>query len=52
MQQLQNIIKTAFKRRAKITPANANTVTRKAVNQVIALLNSSALRVAKKINSQ
>ena len=38
MQQLQNIIETAFERRAEITPANADTVTREAVNQVIALL--------------
>ncbi|STM08087.1 2,3,4,5-tetrahydropyridine-2,6-carboxylate N-succinyltransferase [Escherichia coli] len=36
MQQLQNIIETAFERRAEITPANADTVTREAVNQVIA----------------
>lgn len=40
MQQLQNIIETAFERRAEITPANADTVTREAVNQVIALLDS------------
>ncbi|WP_249515449.1 hypothetical protein, partial [Escherichia coli] len=26
MQQLQNIIETAFERRAEITPANADTV--------------------------
>ena len=48
MQQLQNIIETAFERRAEITPANADTVTREAVNQVIALLDSGALRVAEK----
>mgnify|MGYP000658596448 CR=1 FL=1 len=30
MQQLQNIIETAFERRAEITPANADTVTREA----------------------
>lgn len=41
MQQLQNIIETAFERRAEITPANADTVTREAVNQVIALLDSA-----------
>ncbi len=53
MQQLQNIIETAFERRAEITPANADTVTREAVNQVIALLDSGALRVAeKKIDGQ
>lgn len=49
MQQLQNIIETAFERRAEITPANADTVTREAVNQVIALLDSGALRVAEKL---
>ena len=52
MQQLQNIIETAFERRAEITPANADTVTREAVNQVIALLDSGALRVAEKIDGQ
>lgn len=52
MQQLQNIIETAFERRAEITPANADTVTREAVNQVVALLDSGALRVAEKIDGQ
>ena len=51
MQQLQNIIETAFERRAEITPANADTVTRAAVNQVIALLDSGALRGAEKIGA-
>ena len=46
MQQLQNVIESAFERRADITPANVDTVTREAVNQVIALLDSGALRVA------
>ncbi len=35
-----------------ITPANADTVTREAVNKVIALLDSGALRVAEKIDGQ
>lgn len=48
MQQLQNVIESAFERRADITPANVDTVTREAVNQVISLLDSGALRVAKK----
>lgn len=48
MQQLQNVIESAFERRAEITPANVDTVTREAVNQVISLLDSGALRVAKK----
>ncbi|ESC40300.1 2,3,4,5-tetrahydropyridine-2,6-carboxylate N-succinyltransferase [Salmonella enterica subsp. enterica serovar Agona str. SA-3] len=48
MQQLQNVIETAFERRADITPVNVDTVTREAVNQVISLLDSGALRVAEK----
>ncbi|AFI91436.1 2,3,4,5-tetrahydropyridine-2,6-dicarboxylate N-succinyltransferase [Pectobacterium parmentieri] len=51
-QQLQNIIETAFERRAEITPANADTVTREAVTQAISLLDSGALRVAEKIDGQ
>ncbi|PVY71798.1 2,3,4,5-tetrahydropyridine-2,6-dicarboxylate N-succinyltransferase [Pectobacterium versatile] len=51
-QQLQNTIETAFERRAEITPANADTVTREAVNQAINLLDSGALRVAEKIDGQ
>ncbi len=52
MQQLQNVIETAFERRADITPANVDTVTREAVKQVISLLDSGALRVAEKIDGQ
>ncbi|MFP1765305.1 2,3,4,5-tetrahydropyridine-2,6-dicarboxylate N-succinyltransferase [Lonsdalea quercina] len=52
MQQLQNVIETAFERRAEITPANADTATREAVNQAINLLDSGALRVAEKIDGQ
>ncbi len=52
MQQLQNVIESAFERRADITPANVDTVTREAVNRVIALLDSGALRVAEKIDGQ
>lgn len=48
MQQLQNVIETAFERRADITPANVDTVTREAVNQVISLLDSGALRCRRK----
>jgi 2,3,4,5-tetrahydropyridine-2-carboxylate N-succinyltransferase len=44
MQQLQNVIESAFERRAEITPANVDTVTREAVNQVISLLDSGAAR--------
>ncbi|CAI0691667.1 2,3,4,5-tetrahydropyridine-2,6-dicarboxylate N-succinyltransferase [Serratia entomophila] len=52
MQQLQNVIESAFERRADITPANVDRVTREAVNQVIGLLDSGALRVAEKIDGQ
>ena len=52
MQQLQNVIESAFERRAEITPANVDTVTHEAVNQVISLLDSGALRVAEKIDGQ
>lgn len=47
MQQLQNVIETAFERRADITPANVDTVTREAITHVIDLLDTGALRVAK-----
>lgn len=52
MQQLQNVIEAAFERRAEITPASVDSVTREAVNQVISQLDSGALRVAEKINGQ
>ncbi|HAZ54413.1 MAG TPA: 2,3,4,5-tetrahydropyridine-2,6-dicarboxylate N-succinyltransferase, partial [Franconibacter helveticus] len=46
MHQLQNVIETAFERHAEITPTNVDTVTREAVNQVIALMDRGDLRVA------
>lgn len=52
MQQLQNVIETAFERRADITPANVDTVTREAITHVIDLLDTGALRVAEKIDGQ
>ncbi|MDF7680272.1 2,3,4,5-tetrahydropyridine-2,6-dicarboxylate N-succinyltransferase [Enterobacteriaceae bacterium ESL0689] len=52
MQQLQNIIESAFERRADITPDNVDTPTREAILQVISLLDSGALRVAEKMNDQ
>lgn len=48
MQQLQNVIETAFERRADITPANVDTVIREAVNQSFLYLILGALRVAEK----
>ncbi|WP_315708158.1 2,3,4,5-tetrahydropyridine-2,6-dicarboxylate N-succinyltransferase [Brenneria uluponensis] len=52
MQQLQNIIETAFEYRAEITPTNVDSETRDAVNQVISQLDNGSLRVAEKINGQ
>lgn len=52
MQKLQQVINTAFEQRAAITPTNVDGVTRDAVNQVIAALDSGALRVAEKINGR
>ncbi|NIG62678.1 MAG: 2,3,4,5-tetrahydropyridine-2,6-dicarboxylate N-succinyltransferase [Serratia symbiotica] len=52
MQQLQNVIESAFERRAEMTPANVDTVTREAVNQVIGLLDNGTLRIAEKRDRQ
>lgn len=52
MQQLQNVIESAFERRAELTPANVDTVTHEAVNQVISLLDNGTLRVAEKRDGQ
>ncbi|BDH47044.1 2,3,4,5-tetrahydropyridine-2,6-dicarboxylate N-succinyltransferase [Salmonella enterica subsp. enterica serovar Choleraesuis] len=52
MHQLQTIIESAFERRAEITPANVDTATRDAVNQVIALLDNGTLRVSEKKDGQ
>ncbi|MCL2893486.1 2,3,4,5-tetrahydropyridine-2,6-dicarboxylate N-succinyltransferase [Brenneria tiliae] len=51
-QQLQNVIENAFERRAEITPASADAVTREAVSQAVGLLDSGALRVSEKIDGQ
>jgi 2,3,4,5-tetrahydropyridine-2-carboxylate N-succinyltransferase len=45
---LQNIIDTAWEQRADINPANASAELREAVNEVLAGLDSGALRVAHK----
>lgn len=52
MHQLQTIIENAFERRAEITPANVDSVTREAINQVINELDSGKLRVAEKLAGQ
>lgn len=48
MSDLQNIIEEAFERRADITPRNVETHVREAVEEVIAMLDSGAARVAEK----
>ncbi|MDR3431773.1 MAG: 2,3,4,5-tetrahydropyridine-2,6-dicarboxylate N-succinyltransferase [Rouxiella aceris] len=52
MQQLQTVIEQAFERRADITPANVDSATRDAINQVINKIDSGELRVAEKINGE
>ena len=52
MQQLQTVIEQAFERRADITPANVDSVTRDAIIQVINKIDSGELRVAEKINGE
>ncbi|HAI04987.1 MAG TPA: 2,3,4,5-tetrahydropyridine-2,6-dicarboxylate N-succinyltransferase, partial [Pantoea sp.] len=52
MQQLQSVIESAFERRADITPASVDSETRDAINQVISLLDSGALRVSEKIDGE
>ncbi|MDD2725129.1 MAG: 2,3,4,5-tetrahydropyridine-2,6-dicarboxylate N-succinyltransferase [Methylovulum sp.] len=47
---LENIINTAFENRADITPANASTEVREAVNEVLGLLDNGTLRVAEKLD--
>ncbi|MBD3609630.1 MAG: 2,3,4,5-tetrahydropyridine-2,6-dicarboxylate N-succinyltransferase [Gammaproteobacteria bacterium] len=48
MSDLQQIIEEAFENRAEITPRNVDTHIKEAVEQVIAQLDSGALRVADK----
>lgn len=50
MSDLSNIIESAFENRADISPSNASTDVRDAVNQTIALLNTGELRVAEKVD--
>lgn len=51
MNQLQNIIETAFEDRANINPANASPELKQAVASVIADLDSGTLRVASRIGN-
>lgn len=50
MNQLQQIIETAFERRAAITPANVDAETKQAVDAVTEGLDSGKFRVAEKID--
>ncbi|HCD05561.1 MAG TPA: 2,3,4,5-tetrahydropyridine-2,6-dicarboxylate N-succinyltransferase, partial [Methylophaga sp.] len=50
MSDIQQIIETAFERRAEITPANADAEVRNAVNEVLGMLDSGKARVAEKQN--
>jgi len=50
MTSLENTINTAFENRADITPTNASTEVRGAVNEVLGLLDNGTLRVAEKID--
>lgn len=48
MSDLQNIIETAFENRAEITPRNADTLVKEAVDNVIGELDAGTMRVAEK----
>lgn len=50
MSNLQSVIETAFENRADITPANATSELREAINEVINALDTGKLRVASKEN--
>lgn len=49
---LQSIIESAFDTRDALTPQNATTSLKKAINEVIGLLDAGKLRVAEKSNGQ
>ncbi len=48
MNDLQQTIEAAFERRAELTPRNADTVVREAVDEALALLDAGEARVAEK----
>ncbi len=52
MQQLQQIIDTAFDNRASLSPTSAPAEVREAVEEVIAGLDNGSLRVAQKVDGQ
>ncbi|HSM28172.1 MAG TPA: 2,3,4,5-tetrahydropyridine-2,6-dicarboxylate N-succinyltransferase [Thioalkalivibrio sp.] len=52
MSDLQNIIETAFERRAEITPRNVETTVKDAVRETLEQLDRGVLRVAEKHNGE
>ncbi|MCZ4305367.1 2,3,4,5-tetrahydropyridine-2,6-dicarboxylate N-succinyltransferase [Zoogloeaceae bacterium G21618-S1] len=52
MQQLQQIIDTAFDNRTSLSPTSASAEIREAVEEVIAGLDNGSLRVAQKVDGQ
>ncbi|MDG6896349.1 2,3,4,5-tetrahydropyridine-2,6-dicarboxylate N-succinyltransferase [Volucribacter amazonae] len=52
MSNLQQIIETAFEKRAEITPKTVDAELKSAINEVIAGLDSGKYRVAEKINGE
>ncbi len=50
MTQLENIINNTFEQRTDITPANASSEVRDAVNEALNLLDTGKARVAEKVN--
>ena len=52
MNELQNIIDSAFEQRAEITPRNVETHVKEAVSEALALLDRGQARVAEKQNGQ
>jgi len=52
MKALQDIIETAFDKRANITPSNVDSNTREAIDSVIQHLDKGSLRVASKENGE
>ncbi|NBN93964.1 MAG: 2,3,4,5-tetrahydropyridine-2,6-dicarboxylate N-succinyltransferase, partial [Betaproteobacteria bacterium] len=52
MSDVQQLIEAAFERRAEITPRNADSQLREAVDHVLGDIDSGTLRVAEKIDGQ
>ncbi|MXP56347.1 2,3,4,5-tetrahydropyridine-2,6-dicarboxylate N-succinyltransferase [Pantoea sp. Mhis] len=52
MQELQNIIENTFEYRNNLSPSNIDDATKKAINQVIILLDKGNIRISEKINGK